>query len=328
MSGTVFFFVRFDREDDVHEHEDGEQQSLDEPDQELEPDEGECERGDDEERRHHGDRDLAAEDVAPETERQREHAEELGEELDRADDDHDRAHHELHRAGLTEPAEVEEAAEVAEAVLADALPLVDDERGHRKTRIDVVVGRRRAERLDVTAVEVERLADERHQTEVVREQDEEEDRPEERHVAKALLTSDPLDEVRETLHHQLHEVLPGARLLAQVTREQERADDEDRDDDPHREERVRDRDLVAHDADERLAGEIRQLEIEELRRKRSGDGGDRERDDVHRRRDDEDASHSSSPASRRRSRSSISRSHRRPASLASSLTGGTGLSTQ
>src|SRR5678816_3393269 len=84
--------VRLERKDDVEQHEEREHECLDEADEELETDEWKHEAGNEQERREDGENDLAAPDVAPESERQRKDAEQLAKELDRTDEDeHDDA---------------------------------------------------------------------------------------------------------------------------------------------------------------------------------------------------------------------------------------------
>src|SRR5258708_6799044 len=128
----------FDREHEVHEHQEGEHEALHQPDEHLEPDEREREPRHEEQRAHDGEHDLAAEDVAPETERQREHPEDLAEELDEPDKDEDGADERT----VLEAAEVEPPLQVAEAEVAEALALVRDPRHERHRERDVVVGGR------------------------------------------------------------------------------------------------------------------------------------------------------------------------------------------
>jgi len=75
----VRFVVRLDREHEVHEHEEREHESLHETDEHLKADERQREPGHQKQRAHDREHDLATEHVAPETEGQREHAEELTE---------------------------------------------------------------------------------------------------------------------------------------------------------------------------------------------------------------------------------------------------------
>src|SRR5437762_2644279 len=107
----VRFVVRLDREHEVHENEQREHQPLDETDEHLEPDERQREPRHEQERAHHEQHDLATEHVAPETKGQREHAEELAEQLDEPDHDEDRADERT----VLEAAEVEPALHVADA---------------------------------------------------------------------------------------------------------------------------------------------------------------------------------------------------------------------
>src|ERR671934_2613262 len=82
MLRLAVLFVRFDREDEVDEDEKREDEALHEADEDLEADEGERESRHQQERAHDDEHDLAAEHVAPETERERQHPEDLAEELD------------------------------------------------------------------------------------------------------------------------------------------------------------------------------------------------------------------------------------------------------
>src|SRR3990170_5285132 len=123
---VLFATVRLERKDDVEEHEEREHERLDEADEQLEPHEREHEARQEEERREHGEHDLAAPHVAPETKRQRENSEQLAEELDRADEDE---HHGTNEGSLLERGEVDPAREVRPAVLADACRLIPDESG-------------------------------------------------------------------------------------------------------------------------------------------------------------------------------------------------------
>src|SRR6266850_1185963 len=140
VHGMLFVLstVRLERKDDVEEHEEREHERLNEADEQLEPEEREHEARYEEQRGKHGQHDLAAPDVAPETERQGEDAEELREELDESDEDH---HHSDERA-VPEAREVDPTREIADAVLADARGLVPDESGEREAEVGVVVGGR------------------------------------------------------------------------------------------------------------------------------------------------------------------------------------------
>src|SRR5688572_10504963 len=115
--------VRLERKDDVEEDEEREYERLDEADEELEPHEGKHEARQEQKRGEHGEHDLAAPDIAPESKGQREDAKELAEELDYADEDHDEAN----ERPFFERREVEPAREVRRAVLPDAGRLVPDE---------------------------------------------------------------------------------------------------------------------------------------------------------------------------------------------------------
>ena len=86
MRLVLFTTVRLERKDDVEEHEEREYERLDEADEELEGDEREDEARYEQERGEDGKHDLAAPDVAPESEGEREDPEQLAEELDRAED--------------------------------------------------------------------------------------------------------------------------------------------------------------------------------------------------------------------------------------------------
>src|SRR6267142_3255422 len=129
--------VRLERKNDVEQHEECEHERLDESDEELEADERKHEAWDEQERGEHGQDDLAAPDVAPDSERQGEDAEQLAEEFDRADEDE---HDDTDEGSLFERGDVDPAREVAEPVLLDAGPLVPDESGQGETEIRVVVG--------------------------------------------------------------------------------------------------------------------------------------------------------------------------------------------
>src|SRR5258705_9160951 len=160
--------VRLERKDDVEQHEEREHERLDESDEQLEGNEDIREAGNEQQGRENGENDLATPDVAPESERQREDAEELAEEFDRTDEDE---HDDADERSLFERREVEPAREVAEPVLLDAGPLVPDEARQGEAEVGVVVSGRRGEQLD--------LADERDDPEPVRDEGEQEERPEE-----------------------------------------------------------------------------------------------------------------------------------------------------
>src|SRR3990170_1327754 len=121
--------VRFQRKDDVKEDEEREYECLDEADEQLEPDEREHETRQEQKRGEHGEHDLAAPDIAPESKGQGEDAKELAEELDDADEDHDEAN----ERSFLERREVDPAREVRQAVLPDARGLVPDEAGQGET---------------------------------------------------------------------------------------------------------------------------------------------------------------------------------------------------
>src|SRR5688572_10412420 len=123
----VMLAVTFEREHEVHEDEQAENEALHEADEDLEAGEGDREARQEEQPAHDDEHDLAAEHVAPEPERERGHAEELAEELDEADEHED----EPDEHALLEATEVEPARGVAEAVLAEAIGLVGDERDER-----------------------------------------------------------------------------------------------------------------------------------------------------------------------------------------------------
>src|SRR5687768_13338275 len=159
--------MRFERKDDVEEHQEREYERLDKADEQLESHRNEREARQEEERREHGEHDLAAPHVAPESERQCEDAEELAEELDDADEDHD----DTHEHALVERREVEPPREIRKAVLPNARRLIPDEAGERETEVGVVVRRRNVQQPD--------LPDQRDDEQPVAEECEQEQGPEE-----------------------------------------------------------------------------------------------------------------------------------------------------
>src|SRR3981081_4693844 len=184
--------VRLERKDDVEQHEEREHERLDESDEQLEGSEQKHGAGNEQERRQNGENDLAAPDVAPESERQLNDAEELAEEFDRTDEhEHDHAD----EWSLLERREVDPTREVAEPVLLDAGPLVPDEARKGEAAGGVIVGGRRVEQLN--------LADERDEMEPVRDKGEQEERPEQRQEAHDRRTAVVLHEVDKRLDDEL-----------------------------------------------------------------------------------------------------------------------------
>ena len=80
--------VRFERKDDVQEHEEREHERLNEADEELEADERQDQTGNEQQSGEDSENDLAALDVPPESQGEREYPKELTEELDDANEDH------------------------------------------------------------------------------------------------------------------------------------------------------------------------------------------------------------------------------------------------
>src|SRR6266545_372659 len=323
--------VRLERQDDVEQHEEREYEGLDEADEQLEPDERKHEARDEQQRGKNGEHDLAAPDVAPESERQRQDPEQLAEELDRPDEDE---HHDADQWPLFERREVDPAGEVAEPVLLDPGPLIPDKAGEREAEVGVVVGCRRVQQLD--------LAHERHHRQPIAEQREQEERTEQRKEAHDGRAAGVLHEVNEALNDELDESLEASGHFADGARRDDPDRDEHDHDEPHREQRVGDRDVVpdrdhaatgrmilATQADEwrtRLLGDVdvglARRPVRQVAGERRADDGDR----VQEQHDADDLPHSlSSPDSFLCSRSWISRSQRLPASRAASLGGATGL---
>src|SRR5882672_3687908 len=172
MGLVLFPTVRFQRKDDVEQHEEREYERLDEADEELERDEWQHEAWDEQERGQHREHDLAAPDVAPKAQCQREDSEKLAEQFDRSDEDE---HHTADERSFLERREVDPTSEVAKAVLPNTGGLVPDESGKRETEVGVVVGRRCVQQLDLT--------DERDAPQPVRDEREQEERPKQRQVA-------------------------------------------------------------------------------------------------------------------------------------------------
>src|SRR6185503_19203793 len=199
--------MRLKRKDDVEKHKEREHERLDESDEQLESDERKHEARNEQQRGKDGENDLAAPDVAPESERQRKDAEQLAEEFDRTDEDE---HHDADERPLLERGEVDPAREVAEPVLLDARPLVPDESRQGEAEVGVVVGGRRVEQLD--------LPDEGDDAEPVREEGEQEESPEERQEAHDRGTAGVLHEVDERLDDELDEPLEAPRYFADGAR--------------------------------------------------------------------------------------------------------------
>src|SRR5207247_2896577 len=204
--------VRFKRKDDVEENEEREHECLDEPDEELQPDEREGEARDKEQSGEHREHDLAAPDVSPESKGKRQDAEELAEELDDADEDHD----DPDERTFPEAGEIEPANEVTETVLAYPGGLIPGEPGECHAEVGVVVGGWRMQELD--------LADERYDREPVAEEREQEERPEERQEPNNPWAAGLAHEIDEPLHDELERALQTAGLFAQARRGEYRDD--------------------------------------------------------------------------------------------------------
>src|SRR6266850_74600 len=115
--------MRFERKDDVQEHEEREDERLNETYEQLKTDEGENEARHEQQCGEDGQDDLPAPDVPPKSKREREDPEELARELDRADEDeHDTAH----EWTLFERREVDPAGEITDPVLARAAGLTHE----------------------------------------------------------------------------------------------------------------------------------------------------------------------------------------------------------
>src|SRR5437660_9085766 len=132
MLGLAVLFVRLERQDEVDEDEQREDQPLYEADEDLEPHERQRSPWNEQECAHDHEHDLATEHVAPETERQRQHPEELARELDQTDKQEDRPEHELQAAFLHETGHIHPAPYVGGAVRAEALGLIEPERQDRE----------------------------------------------------------------------------------------------------------------------------------------------------------------------------------------------------
>src|SRR5687768_2719324 len=245
--------MRFERKDDVEEHKEREYERLDEADEQLEPHERKHEARQEEERREHGEHDLAAPHVAPESERQCEDAEELAEELDDADEDHDDAH----EHALVERREIEPPREVRKSVLPDARRLIPDEPGEGESKVGVIVRRRNVQQPD--------LSNERNEEQPVAEECEQEQGPEERQVPDYAWATRILHEVDQELHHQLDQALETTGHFAHRARGHEAEYDEDPHHDPHREDGVRDGDVVPDRDDASFRGMLFAAEVDERR---------------------------------------------------------------
>ena len=161
--------------------------------------------------------DLAAVDVAEESEGERDRLDELEHELDETDEQRDDAGADA----VLELVEREELAGIAlEAELAEALRLEDHERQQGEAQGDVEVARRCPEPLDA--------ADARDQADPVGEQDEQEERGEQRHVRAAGGPGDAESEIAERLVERLEHVLEPVRLLAQAAGHDDGADQDER----------------------------------------------------------------------------------------------------
>ena len=90
LGGDVALLVPviLDREHDVHQRQDAEDQRLDQVEHEFEP-EQQHGQDDDRQRGDHAERDLTTVDVAEETHRQRQRADEIEQELGQADEHRD-----------------------------------------------------------------------------------------------------------------------------------------------------------------------------------------------------------------------------------------------
>src|SRR4051812_24223101 len=187
--------MALDGEDDEDEREHAEDERLDRVEHQLEREEqdgneGDRQRGDDAER------DLAAVDVAEESERERDRLDELEHQLDEAHEQGDDAGADA----LPELVQREELAEVtADAELPEPEELEDREAHERHPDGDVDVARWRAQLID--------LADRGHEADPVVEDDEQEGAEEDRQVRPCGLARDPDPEVAEELVEPLEDVL-------------------------------------------------------------------------------------------------------------------------
>src|SRR6266850_1123510 len=286
--------MRFERKDDVQEHEEREDERLNETYEQLKTDEGENEARHEQQFGEDGQDDLPAPDVPPKSKREREDPEELARELDRADEDeHDTAHERT----LFERREVDPAGEITDPVLTNAGRLVPGEARQRETEIGVVVGGRRVEKLDLTH--------EGHDEQPVAEESEEKEAAEERKKANDSRAARLTHEVGQRLDNELEQILKTPGLLAQPRRRDDREDDKNCHDDPRGEDRVRDRDVipdrdraevqdvvVSAEREDGGAGLVGDMNVR-LRgrpvRKVAGQRGDHDREQIQRPDDGEDA---------------------------------------
>src|SRR5207237_9316926 len=155
---------------------------------------------------------------------------------------------------LLEPRRIEPAVEVATPERPNSFGLVGDERDDRQTKRYVVVGGRRVKQRD--------LPEEWHDAKPVAQQDEEKEGAYEGDVLRGRGTGAIHHEVDQSLDGDLEASLEPARDERQSTGAGVRQEEEDRHHDPHRQERVRDRDVVSHEADQRFARE----EVKDSRR--------------------------------------------------------------